>query len=122
MEYRKETLIDGRITTRRLDRQWNIAVKFLDMYPKFQGTAVNASRFRDVILKEIGIDNYKMTKDYREGDYKANGDAMGGHGLHLERRKGTSGTELLFSQINKDILEKFVKNNQRSNNFRLIPI
>jgi hypothetical protein len=94
-------------------RQRNIATLFCILSEKLNGKkkCIKCSDFRDLMLKMMGIDNLqwdvedkaagKKFQEYRRlGDYKANGDAIGGHGLRLETERTAKGRMLLFNDAN----------------------
>lgn len=93
----------------RKDRMHNIAVAILEI----QGTGKKGTRTRSLrehIREQINLP--RLNGEPNKGDLRAHGDALGGHGLHLDVGRqsvqGKSERVVMFSKENVSKCEEFL--------------
>lgn len=98
-------MVTLRPETSREDRMFNIA----NMMNKLKAEGldgVGKLRLRQEIRKVLGMPTLSGELDL--GDRRAHGDAVGGHGLHLECESGEKGEYIPFSKENMAIIAAFL--------------
>lgn len=88
----------------RNDRIYNIAVAIKEI--KASGkNGTRCSALRSHIRSKLGLQ--ELTNEEKLGDLRAHGDAIGGHGLHLEvTRKKVQGKNERIIMFTDDTMEK----------------
>lgn len=94
----------------RGNRCYNIAILLSEIIRSNNTNykSINSKLLRKLIREKLLLPTL-TDKDLFDGDLKGHGDAVGGHGLHLECIKKRNSVEILLNKNNYEKCQSFIK-------------
>jgi len=108
---------------KRWQRMYNAAVKLSEICNdakkknSLNKEYVSLTSMRDSIRKELDLP--ELSGESKNGDYRANGDAIGGHGLKLETVMQNDRRVVMVNDANREICLDFLKKSDKSFAFEI---